>query len=212
MTGNWRLWTITSLAMVFAAGCANDNYYYRTLDTGYVPQTVEPAAVATPVVVPAGGGYVEPAPVYEYYVAPGADYYEYPSSTYYWESYRGHHGRMPPPPPHGVGHHGPGRGVGRPPPGRLGGPHTNPSAGRPRPGGAPAGVGHRPMPRPSAGTGVSRPSMPRPSAGAGRMPPVKVPSGMRHAPQGSMPKIPSGMRHAPQGRMPKIPSGTRRTR
>ena len=24
MTGNWRLWTITSLAMVFAAGCAND--------------------------------------------------------------------------------------------------------------------------------------------------------------------------------------------
>ena len=30
-------------AAVFAAGCANDNYYYRTLEPGYAPQTVTPS-------------------------------------------------------------------------------------------------------------------------------------------------------------------------
>ena len=59
------LWC-AAFAAVFAAGCARDRYYYRTLDGEYAPQTVapavvEPAAVVAPAVAPVGG-YVEPAP------------------------------------------------------------------------------------------------------------------------------------------------------
>ena len=193
---NTRL-IVMMACVALAAGC-KDRYYYRTYDPMTAP-VVTP--VASPAIVPAGG-YVEPAPVYDYYVAPGPVgdvYYDYPPDSYYWgRSYRNHHGHPPmgrpgPGPRHGMGHRPMGPGL------RPGGAH----------GPSPARIGSGPRP---VGSGPTRAvgSGPRPgiSHGAmpvrGGMPPkIKTPSFAKPHPV----KMPSGVRKPPA---PKVPTAPRR--